>query len=133
MEPFTFLPHTADIKIKLSGSTVNEIFENTVLAIASYVTEKTIAKRKGKTIQVQGRDTQSLLYNFIDEILYLIDADHFIPAKAEVMIRGNNLKAELYGDDSSKYHLQQIKAPTYAEMEIKKTDKNWEAIIVLDV
>ena len=49
------------------------------------------------------------------------------------LLRGNNLKAELFGDDTKNYHLTQIKAATYAEIEIKKTKSDWEAIVVLDV
>ncbi|MDO8564234.1 MAG: archease [Nanoarchaeota archaeon] len=132
--PFEFLDHTADIKVKVNGKTLNEIFENSVKAISQYVSgNQRIASKKGKVIEVKGTDNESLLYNFIDEILYLIDAESFIPVKATVTMRGNNLKAELYGDSTKSYNLDHIKAATYAEMIIKKVNNNWEAIFVLDV
>lgn len=133
-KPFEFLEHTADIKVKVTGATLNEIFENSVKAISQYVSgNQKIDSKKGKVIEVKGTDNESLLYNFIDEILYLIDAESFIPIKAEVTLRGNNLKAELYGDSTKKYNLDHIKAATYAEMSIKKINATWEAIFVLDV
>ena len=133
-KPFTFLDHTADIKIKVLGRTLDEIFQNTVLALADYTNAgETITSKKGKVIEVIGTDTPSLLSNFIDELLYLIDAEHFVPAKATILLRGNNLKAELFGDDTKNYHLTHVKAATYAEMEIKKVKSGWEAIVVLDV
>ncbi len=132
--PFNFLDHTADIKIQINGSTLNEIFENTVRAVAHYINSGSpITSKKGKVIEVQGTDTHSLLANFIDELLYLIDAEHFVPAKASVLLRGNNLKAEVFGDDTKNYHLTHIKAATFAEMEIVKKKSGWEAIVVLDV
>ncbi len=138
---FEFLDHTADIKFKAYGSTLNEVFESAALAISKTITgEKKINPIKGKTINVSGTDMESLLYNFIDEILYLLDAEDFLISKTEVTIRGNNLKADLYGDKASKYlNLKHIKAPTYAEMYIKKvSDKSksrehWEIQMVLDV
>ncbi|MEK6825676.1 MAG: archease [Nanoarchaeota archaeon] len=131
---FTFLEHTADIKIKITGSTLNEIFEHAVQAIAHYTNSGSpITSKKGKVIEVQGTDTQSLLANFIDELLYQIDAEHFVTAKASVLLRGNNLKAEIFGDDTKNYHLTHIKAATYADMEITKKKSGWEAIVVLDV
>ena len=130
---FEFLEHTADIKYRLYGSTLNEIFENSVLAIASYMSEKPIKKAKIKTLEVSGQDSQSLLCNFIDELLYLIDAEGFIAREAKVLMRGNNLKAELYGDDIKNYSMIHIKAATYSEMYIKKSEDGWEAQIVLDV
>ncbi len=133
-KPFEFLDHTADIKVKINGKTLNEIFENSVKAISQYISgNQKIESKKGKVIEVKGTDNESLLYNFIDEILYLIDAESFIPVKASVTMRGNNLKAELYGDSTKKYNLDHIKAATYSEMTIKKVNDNWEAIFVLDV
>lgn len=131
---YEFLEHTADIKIRVLGDTLNQIFENAVLAVSKYLAgNKKVLSKKGKVIEVKGEDMESLLYNFIDELLYLIDAESFIPVKAEVLIRGNNLKAEIYGDSTRNYSLDHIKSATYAEMSIKKLKSGWEAIFVLDV
>src|SRR3989338_2523153 len=131
---YEFLDHTADIKIKVQGLDLGEIFENSVLAVSEYLSpEKKIESRRIKIINVQGSDTPALLYNFLEELLYLIDAAVFSPAKAKVVMRGNNLQAEISGDDAGNYHLQQIKAPTYAEMEVKKYGDGWIAQFVLDV
>jgi SHS2 domain-containing protein len=130
---FIQLEHTADIKFKVSGVTLNEIFENSVLALASYLSDKKVIPKKARTISVSGTDNESLLNHFLDEILYLIDAEHFITSKAEVKVMGYNLKAELYGDDSKNYKINQVKAATYAEMEIKKLKSRFEAIFVIDV
>jgi len=131
---YEFLEHTADIKIKVYGKLLNDIYENAVLAISEYISkEKKVESKKIKIINISGIDNNSLLYNFLEEIVYLIDAENFVVAKAKVNLRGNNLQAEFSGDDANKYALQQIKAATYAEMEIKKTKDNWEAQFVLDV
>lgn len=131
---FEMLDHAADIKFKVCGKTLNEIFENSIEAVAYYFGggEK-IESKKGKIIEVRGSDIESLLYKFLDELLYLVDAERFIAVKGSVLLRGNNLKAELYGDDTNKYQLEHIKAATYAEMYIKKAEKGWEAQFVLDV
>ncbi|MEK6928732.1 MAG: archease [Nanoarchaeota archaeon] len=131
---FKFLEHTADIKFQAYGKTLQDIFENSVLALISYMAgEKKVDSSRGKVIEVKGIDMGSLLYNFLDEIIYLVDAEDFITAKVKVTLRGNNLKAELYGDKASKYEINQVKAATYSEMEIKKTKDGWEAKVVLDV
>jgi SHS2 domain-containing protein len=132
-EKFTQLEHTADIKFQVSGDSINDIFENTTLALASYLSDKKISPKKSKIINVSGQDTESLLYKFIEELLYLIDAEHFITGKAKVSVQGYNLKAELFGDDSKNYEINQVKAATYAEMEIKKSHNGIKAIFVIDV
>lgn len=85
-------------------------------------------------ISVSGDDSESLLYNFIDELIYLFDAESFIPVKAKVTLMGFNLKAELFGDDAKNYKdLDSIKAATYSEMFIKKNKDIWTAQAVVDV
>lgn len=131
---YEFLEHTADIKIKVHGKTLNEIFENSALAFSFYLSgERKIENKKLKVINISGTDTNSLLYNFLDELIYLTDAENFVVSMAKVTLRGNNLQAELSGDEADKYKIQQIKAATYAEMEIKKNSLGWEALFVLDV
>lgn len=132
---YKFLEHTADIKFRAYGKTLDEVFENAVLAISDYLSRgKKIKTAKGKVIEVSGNDLESLFYNFLDELIYLLDAELFIVAKAKITIRGHNLKAELFGDNSKNYKdLDAIKAATYAEMYIKKTPQGFEAQAVLDV
>ena len=132
---YEFLEHTADIKFRAYGKTLDEAFENSVLAISEYLSRgEKISSKKGKSITIHGTDLENLLYNFLDEIVYLLDAENFLTAKAEVKILGNNLKATLYGDDSKKYKdLYYIKSTTYAEMHVKKTSKGWEIQAVMDV
>lgn len=132
---YKFLEHTADIKFQVYGKTLNEVFENAILAIAEYLSRgQKIKPSKGRIMSVSGTDYESLFYNFMDEIIYLLDAENFITTKAKVTIRGYNLQAELFGDKASNYKdLDHIKAATYAEMYIKKTDNGFEAQAVLDV
>lgn len=131
---FIFEEHTADIKIKLFGATLNELFEHAVLAFASYtLSEAHIGLKRKKKIEIKGDDYNSLMYKFFDELIYLLDAEHFLAAKAQVYFKDNTIRAELFGDSSFHYEIKQIKAATYAEMYVKKTGKLWEARVVLDV
>src|SRR3989344_2290927 len=117
--PFEFLEHAADIKIKVKGKNLSQIFERITLAISHYLSGGTsVKKRLVANIELQGHDQSSLLYTYIDELLYLLDAEHFLVSKAEVIVEGNTLTATLYGDESKNYDLQHIKAATYAEMKI---------------
>ncbi len=132
---YEFLDHTSEIKIKSYGKTQEETLQNLVLAISEYLSKnQKISSKKAKTIQAHGTDKENLLYNFIDELIYLYDAEYFIPLKAEITLLGNNIKATIYGDDTKNYHdLDHIKAATFSEMEFKKTDKEWIIQVVLDV
>jgi len=135
MKKYEFLPHTADIKFKAYGKTLNEVFKNAVLAVTSFIAgDNKIKPKKAKTIQISGTDKENLLYKLIEEQISLIDTDKFLTAKAQISVLGNNLKVEFLGDETSNYKgLGEIKSPTYAEMHVKKTAKGWEVQAVLDV
>ena len=133
---FKFLEHTADIKFRAYGESLNEIFENCALAVSNYLSRtKKIKNKNKKIIKLKGEDNESLLYDFLDELIYLLDAKNFVVSKAKVKIKDNSLEAEIFGDSVSNYKdLDYIKAATYSEMYIKrKKDKTWEAQVVLDV
>ena len=131
---FEYLDHTADIKFKVSGNSLDKVFENVVLAVSDYLVggEKVSGKQK-KEIKIEKDNTESLMYAFIDELLYLLDSSSFLVSKAKIKIDNNKLTGVLYGDSASKYEITQIKAATYAEMKIKENLKGWEAQVVLDV
>jgi SHS2 domain-containing protein len=135
MEKFIFLPHTSEIKFKAYGKTFSEVLENAVLAVASFIAkDNKIKPKKAKTISVHGSDKENLLYKLIEEQISLVDTENFVTAKAEIQVLGNNLKVIFYGDDAENYHgLDQIKAPTYAEIHVKEIQGFWETQMVLDV
>ena len=136
MKKYKFLEHTADIKFQVYGSSLNEIFENTALAISEIsARDEKIKIKPKKKIAVEGKDLESLLYNFIEELLFFLDAKNFVIAKAKLKVDKKNFKitGELFGDKTEDYHLDHIKAATYAEIYVKKTIGGWEAQTVVDV
>jgi len=75
-----------------------------------------------KKIFAQGEDKKSLLYNFLEQFLILLDTENFILHKVKkIKIIENKLTAEVIGDFiTEKYELKSdVKAVTYNEMEIK--------------
>lgn len=132
---FIFLEHTADIKFRAYGKSFGEVFENCALAFSSVISRNgTIKQKKQKSFSVSGKDKESLLYNFLEELIYLLDAEGFIVSKTKVKISKNGLKAEVFGDDVENYKdLDHVKAVTYSEMIFEKKENNLEVQVVLDV
>jgi len=132
---YKFLEHTADIKFRAYGKTLEKAFENSVLAVSEILAKgKKVKNVKSKKVKIKANDEKELLYSLIDEVIYLFDAEDFLVASAKVKIKDRLIEVEFYGDDSKKYKdLDSIKAATYAEMEIKKNSKGYEVQAVVDV
>ena len=123
---YEILPHTADGKFKAFGESLEERFGNAVLAMFSFMFKiDEIEPKIRKKIHATGNDEKSLLYSWLEEFLYLLDAEAFIPSKVEKIkitktAKGFEITGVLLGDKVGEHkHIGSVKAITYAEMEIK--------------
>ena len=134
---FIFLEHTADIKFQAYGKNIEEAFENSALALKEVIAGKIkVKKKQKKKVKVKGNDPESLLYNFLEEFLYLLDAENFLMREIESIKIDKNLviSAIIFGDKASDYQFtNDVKAITYNEMFIKKENNKYTAQVVLDV
>lgn len=136
MIKYKFLKHTADIKFQAFGNSVEEVFENCALAVIESMFEKIkIKKNISKKIKITGKDFESLLYKFLEEIIYLLDGENFAVSEIKnLRIKKFNLEAKFVGDESSEYNLSnKVKAMTYNDIFIKEKNGKWEAQVVIDV
>jgi len=139
MEKYKFLEHTADAKFQAYGRSLEEAFSNAALAMFSIITDT--EKVKGniqKDIECSSKDLKSLLYDFLEELVFLIDTKNFLLHNVKEM---NIYKDEIYflravveGDEAETYETSgDIKAVTYNEMEIKEEKDKVTVQVVLDL
>ncbi len=141
MEQFKFLEHTADIKFQAYGKSLEEAFSNAAVAMFNIITDtKLIEKNITKSVTTNAPDLKSLLYRFLEELLFLIDTEFFVVnSVTDLKINHMNnkylLTAVVTGDKiSEKYALHgDIKAVTYNEMEVKEEKGNFTVQVVVDV
>jgi SHS2 domain-containing protein len=138
--PFKFLEHTADIKIEVTEKTLEKSFATSALAMREVIAEKIKVQPKiKKEIAKEAKDLPALLYAFLEEFLYLLDAKDFLLSEVEKIKierapEAITLKAEVAGDKASNYAFtNDVKAITYNEMSIKEHKNKWIIQFVLDV
>jgi len=140
MKKYEFFEHTADAKFRAYGKTIEEAFSNAALAMTSVITD--VAKVKPIVMthfSVEGKDLKALLYNFLEEFLFLIDTENFfLSVVKEIRIekqKGNFvLHATISGDDIKNYETHgDIKAVTYNEMEINEEKGKCMVQVVVDI
>ena len=134
---FKFLQHTADIKFQAFGKSFEEVYANSALALFNAIYDKKIKEKKKFKIKTQGHDLESLLYNFLEEVLVLIDSKNFLPAKIKnlkIDLKKFKIEAEIQGDNAEDYQISMhVKAITYNEMFVKKINNKIIAQVVLDI
>jgi SHS2 domain-containing protein len=133
---FKFLEHTADVKFQAFGKNAEEVFENSALALKEIICgKKKIKGIREMKVTAKGKDYEKLLYNFLEEILYLLDAENFLISKIKkIKIKDSKLTATISGDTTKNYRFtNSAKAITYNEMFIKKEKGRWITQVVVDV
>ena len=136
MKKYIFLEHTADIKFQAFGKTLNEAFENSALAMVNAMYKSRVARKIKRKIFVKGKDFENLLYNFLEELIFLMDSENFFLSSCKVKIDEKKiiLKAELLGDNAGNYKIGlDVKAITYNQMFVKKDKGKWVCQVVVDV
>ena len=127
---FRYLEHTADIKFEAFGKTYEEVFENSGYAFSNLVvdTDK-VEKNIVKKINLSSEDIISLLYDFLEELIILLEVEHFVVSvisKVELDRENNRIFVKLIGDKTNdenqgKYGFRyNVKAVTYNDMKIEK-------------
>lgn len=127
---YKFLSHTADIKIEVREKSLEKAFATSALALKEAIAGKIKIKSKiKKEISIKSENKESLLYDFLEQFLYLIDAKNFVLSKIPLLTikKDKNklsLKTKVIGDNSLNYKFtNEVKAITYNEMLIKEEDK----------
>lgn len=133
---YKFLEHKADAKFQAFGKTLEETFVNAALAMTSVMTDyEKIKPKVTYKIKAEGADKKALLYNFLEQLLILLDTESFLLHKIKsIKINKNKLEAELIGDKFSNdnYVIKiNIKAVTYNNMIIK--EKPFMVQVVVDI
>lgn len=129
---YKYLEHTADIKFQAFGKTLGESFSNAAYAMINIISEDKIKNKITKKIKVKGIDKKSLLYAFLEELLFLLNTEDFILSKVKEIKINKELTATLTGDNTKNYKLNtDVKAVTYNEMFIK--EKPYIVQVVLDI
>lgn len=135
---YKFLNHPADVKFQAFGKDVEEMFTNSALALKEAVVEKLDVKSvEKKKIKVSAKDFESLLYIFLEEFLYYLDAEDFLFSEIkEIKVDEEKFEIDalILGDKAENYKFtNEVKAITYSEMFVKKEKDKWVCQVVLDV
>jgi len=134
---YKFLQHTADMKFQAFGKSLEEAFSNAVYALKEVITKDKIKPLVKRTINVKGKDNENLLYNFLEEFLFLLDSENFMISEVDKIIinlEKLELTAVIYGDNIKKYSaITDIKAITYNDMFIKQEKGKFIVQVVVDV
>lgn len=129
----------ADTAFEATGRTLTELFQSAAIALMVTLADpKTVKPVIAKVIEIKAETVDKLLFNFLDELVYLKDTDAMVFSKITVTVDEQKLSllATVKGDavKSSEQKLgQDIKAVTMHYFTVEKKTNGWSVRVVLDI
>lgn len=139
MKKFEFVDiTTADVAFIAYGKDLNELFANSALAMFEVmISTKKVKPKVKKKVKVSGNDLQSLMFDWLNELLIYVDAENLAFSDFKVKVDGKNfkLRATCSGEkiDREKHETRtMVKAATYHKMKVEKNGI-WKAQVIVDI
>ncbi len=141
MKKYKFIDHTADLGIEITGSSKKELFEAGVEGMMDIICErKKLKENYYIELDIEGETDEELLFNLLKKVMDMIYLDSFLCKRCKIIDkRENKLKALCYGEKFKDEYIpedkikKEIKAITYHNLEIKKSDNKYKTVIIFDV
>lgn len=140
---FDEIEHTADLAIRAYGRDMKELFANAAYGMFALMAEPFGLSLRTKPsleeatrereVSLEATDYESLLVDWLNELIYLheVEGETYSQFTIETLSPAE-LKAHVTGGPT-KSKTKAIKAATFHELEVVKTNKGYEATIVFDV
>jgi SHS2 domain-containing protein len=136
------LDHTADVGFELAAPTLKALFEEARQALLMTLFEETPkGGEEVRLVRLSGPDRETLLVRWINELLFFVQEESFVPTGVELRIREQSeealsLEAHLIGvplDLEGQGFQGEIKSATFHGLDVTPGKDGWQARMILDV
>lgn len=132
--PYTTIDHTADIGIRVTAPDLKGLFVESAMALISELGAATRSDERAFAIEVDGYDHEDLLIVFLNALLYEIQTNNLRISRLDVEnLSETEIKANITGRIINTKLSRNIKAATYHNLSITKSDCGYSTAVILDV
>jgi SHS2 domain-containing protein len=131
---FEEVEHTADVAIRVMGRDMVELFANAASGLAYQLADvASVRPVQTEALDLQANDSETLLVTWLGELLYLAERDGYVYTGFDIReLTPTRLRAVVRGGPASERR-RYIKAVTFSNLQIVRTEAGYEATVVFDV
>lgn len=137
MKKFEFIEDlTSDVMFEAYGRDLKELFSNAAVALFSMICQiDKIGDKKVKEIELEADDLESLMFNWLQELIVTVDTDNLFFSRFEILeIDEKYLKAKCFGEDSTpEKGGTVVKGVTYYKYKLEKIEEGYKVRVSLDI
>ena len=129
--------HTADVAVEATGETIATVFSAVADGLAAAMCDRIPADGERFQLTVSAESREALLFDYLDQLIYERDVRDVLPVDNEATVRQEQdswtVTASARGVPLDLVDAREIKAVTYSEMDLSRTEGGWHAYVVFDV
>lgn len=135
---FEFLPHTADIAMRVWGRDAVRLVQNAAAGLASFMASpRQVRAAEELDLSLKATTTAEGMIRLLNEMLFVFDTRMFLCRRVRIQSwEGCDLRVRLEGEtyDPDRHNLTApVKAATYHDLAVRETADGLEATVVFDV
>ena len=133
---FEEIAHTADVKIRARAPTLEALFSETFKALMQVMYGATRSGGIRREIRIESPDNESLLADFLSEVLFVSEVEGLVFLLARISINGTQLTAELTGEPFDPVRHSggsEVKGISYSGLSITHDANGYMLDIIFDV
>jgi SHS2 domain-containing protein len=130
--------HTADVGLRIRADDLDALFADAARGLFWLIVPDLDSVRPSESvpIAIAGESPEFLLFDWLNELLYLYEVRHLLLCRFDVAVGSSGLKATAHGEriDPARHVLDhEVKAITYHGLKVERQNGRWLAEVIVDI
>jgi len=138
MKSYELIDHTADVGIRAFGKNLEELFRNVAVGMFEMMTDlEKVTLTVKRSIHLEEKNVEDLFIRWLQELLYRFSVDRVFyrdfefkdlsEKKLSAVIRGEKM------DEKKHVFKKEVKAVTYHELKVERSERGWVGEVIFDI
>lgn len=138
MSPYEFFEHTADLGLRVTAPDLDALFREAAEGLFAMIVERVPRGDPAERLElrIEGQRLDWLLFDWLNELLFLFESKRVVLSRFEVEVRGTGLSAVAHAhpfEAASQEGHHEVKAITYHGLRVEQSGGGWLAEVIVDI
>lgn len=130
--------HTADLGLRVRAPDLDTLFAEAAEALFAAIVEdlSAVQFQQQRDVQLTGDDHTYLLFDWLNELLYLFEIERLVFGRFKVQVTDKGLTGTAWGEPFDPARHQpghEVKAITYHALRVEPAAEGWLAEVIVDI
>lgn len=135
---YEYLDISGDAGLRLSGGTLEEVFRDAAVGMYSLITDiEAVREEKEIRVEAESHSPEGLLVSWLNELIFRFDTYGFVGRRVDIEALGDRrIAARIAGEEFDPARHERrllLKAATYHNLKLERSDGGWQVEVIFDI